>query len=535
MQIQNEMHDNIISQLTEINNSQEITITYLMELIKSLDDGDYDTSLEALMCKDLIIVHLLDFIGKYLPFTKKPIVDEPISLEYRKLLIDGPPIFEHVEKIDHRVLLCKYFHENGKHMKPIKRHIGSTPIPKKLCCPHCDAPSDYIYANNGLGGQFSCKICECRFSEKNRFSKQVILKCPHCRCQLEHIKIRDDFDIHKCKNDDCKFYQKNLSNMTKQEKKLFKRKPYEFKVRYIYRSFKIDFVPLSTRMPDKPNTDLSKITASPEVLGLILTYNINYGLSARSTSAIMWDVHNVKVSKQTVLNYVNALRPLMEYFNHNFQYKLSGQYCGDETYIRIRGKWHYLCFFFDAVHKIILSYPISAKRDTNLAVQAIDELLVKLPEKEIPDKPEHSHKLKLIVDGNPIYPLAQMFFAENQINFDIKQVIGLTNKDAVSKEYRPLKNIIERLNRTYKTGIQNFYGFGTLQGAENFTTLFVSFFNFLRPHSAFDDNVPPVVLDELLEPTSMAGKWVKLISMAQEFALGKQQPVQQPVEQLALF
>jgi len=531
MQSQNEMHNTIISQLTEINNSQEVTITYLMELIKSLDGGDYDTSLEALVSKDLIIVHLLDFIAKYLPFTKKPIVDEPISLEYRKLLVDGPPIFEAVAKTDHRVLLLKYFQENGKNLKTVKRHIGSTAVPKKLSCPHCDAPSDYIYANNGLGGQFLCKVCDCRFSGKNRFSKQITLKCPHCRSHLHHIKTRDDFDIHKCKNDECKFYQKNLSNMTKDEKKLFKEKPHEFKVRYIYRSFKIDFVPLSTRMPDKPNTDLSKITVAPEVLGLVLTYNINYGMSARATSAIMRDVHNIKISRQSVLNYVGALRPIMEHFNHNYQYNLSGQYCGDETYIRVRGKWHYLCFFFDAVHKIILSYPISAKRDTNLAVQAIDELLVKLPENEIPDKPEDSHKLKLIVDGNPIYPLARMFFAENKINFDIKQVVGLTNKDTVSKEYRPLKNIIERLNRTYKTGIQNFYGFGTLQGAENFTTLFVSFFNFLRPHSALDTNSPPVVLDELLAPTSMAGKWVKLISMAQDFALGAQSNAQQ----LALF
>ena len=138
---------------------------------------------------------------------------------------------------------------------------------------------------------------------------------------------------------------------------------------------------------------------------------MNYGLSARSTAALLKDVHDIKISRQTVLNYANALKPLLDYFNKNFPYELSGEYCGDETYVRIKGKWHYLCFFFDAVKKIFLAYPISKNRDTKLAIQAIDDLLTKLP--ELPADKEHSDELKLIVDGNPIYLLAQQFFAEH--------------------------------------------------------------------------------------------------------------------------
>lgn len=37
-----------------------------------------------------------------------------------------------------------------------------------------------------------------------------------------------------------------------------------------------------------------------------------------------------------------------------------------------------------------------------------------------------------------------------KVIFDITQAIGLTNNDKFSKEYRPLKQIIERLNRTFK-------------------------------------------------------------------------------------
>jgi hypothetical protein len=44
-------------------------------------------------------------------------------------------------------------------------------------------------------------------------------------------------------------------------------------------------------------------------------------------------------------------------------------------------------------------------------------------------------KLNLITDGNPIYLLAKHFFAGYGANFDITQVIGLTNENPVSKQY----------------------------------------------------------------------------------------------------
>ena len=52
--------------------------------------------------------------------------------------------------------------------------------------------------------------------------------------------------------------------------------------------------------------------------------------------------------------------------------------------------------------------------------------------------------------------LAAMEFAKkfkDDFKFTITQVIGLTNDDEVSKEFRPYKQMIERLNRTYKATI----------------------------------------------------------------------------------
>lgn len=439
-----------------------------------------------------------------------PKSDVPISKKYRHLQIDSLPVIEVLEKFDYKKLLAAYQNKHGKPLKPVQRRKNSTKVPNTISCPQCGAPHIYLYDNNGGKGQFWCKICDCHFNYKNRYSKAAIVKCPHCNKTLEKIKERKNFYVFKCKNDDCSFYLHNLATMTKAERKLFQEKPYKFKVRYIYRQFTYDYQPLSKSSPDLPKVDLSRIHSSPHTLGLILTYYANYGVSARKTAGMMEDIHNVNISHQTVLNYAEATSKLVKPFVDNYPYKLSGSFCGDETYLRIKGKWQYLFFFFDAVKKIILSYRISPDRDALAAIKALDDTLKKMD--PLPDN------LNFVVDGNPSYILAQHFFAQKGIHFDINQVIGLTNNDAVSETFRPLKQIVERLNRTFKREYKTKYGFNSSAGSETFTILFVAYFNFLRPHSALEKKVP-VIIPELNNLPNMPAKWLKLIDMAQNYIL----------------
>lgn len=111
------------------------------------------------------------------------------------------------------------------------------------------------------------------------------------------------------------------------------------------------------------SSNISKIQASPQTFGLILTYYINYGLSARRTSALMQDIHGLKISYQTILNYTSILQAHLKPFIDHSPYQLSNQFCGDEIYIKVKGKWHYLVVFFDTANKIILSSPISMHRN----------------------------------------------------------------------------------------------------------------------------------------------------------------------------
>ena len=434
--------------------------------------------------------------------------EAPVNKPYRKLQVDDLPIIEKTEKLDHKLLLAEHLKVKGKPLKPVQRRSNSTPVPTSMNCPKCGAPSTYLYANNGAKGQFQCKVCTCLFNQKSRYLKEAVLKCPHCSKTLEKVKERKDFDVFKCKNNDCSYYQKKRNAMSQKEKKQFNEDPQAFKMRYIYRQFHIDFKPLAKESPCQPKVDLSRLYVSPHTLGLILTYHVNYGLSARRTAALMKDVHGISISHQSILNYVNSVSLWLKPYVDHYPYELSDQFCGDETYIRVNGRWHYLFFFFDAVKKVILSYPVSPNRDTATAIKAVDEVLLKM--KNVPEN------LTFVVDGNPIYLLAQHFFAQHGISFDVKQVIGLTNEDEVSKEYRPLKQIVERLNRTFKGNYRATHGFGSEHGSVSFVTLFVAYFNFLRPHATLEGKVP-VILPELEKLPNMPARWTTLISLAQSW------------------
>ena len=98
----------------------------------------------------------------------------------------------------------------------------------------------------------------------------------------------------------------------------------------------------------------------------------------------------------------------------------------------------------------------------------------------------------------------------SQPPFTLRQVISLENRDEVSTEFRPFKQLIERLNRTYKHHLRSACGFATQNGAVALTTLFVTHYNFLRSHAALDYGVP-VPLPELSSVATLQGRWNRVL------------------------
>ena len=334
--------------------------------------------------------------------------------------------------------------------------------------------------------------------------------CPHCGCKLSLIKSRNSFDIYKCTNPKCSHYKSELKKLSKEDKKKYKQNPSAFSLHYITRVFNASLDKLeSIQLKIAPShIDLSRIHNSKHVLGLVLTYYINYGLSLRKTALILYEVHDIKISHQTVANYAQAASHLLFPWMDNFKHDLNAYQCGDETYVKVLGRKAYVFFMCDVKKKIITSYKIYMKRDTFSAIDAFYSVLRKF--KDIPEN------LEFVVDGNPIYKAAQQYFQLKRIFFKVTQVIGLTNDDPISKEHRPAKQIIERLNRTFQYSYAVKNGFNTLEGANDFMCLFTTYFNFLRNHTSLGYK-PPVELDCLKKTHNMPNKWNILLDQALNF------------------
>ena len=125
-------------------------------------------------------------------------------------------------------------------------------------------------------------------------------------------------------------------------------------------------------------------------------------------------------------------------------------------------------------------------------------------------------QITLVTDGNPSYPAGIHFINAQSINnpnIQHRTVIGLQNLDEESEEFRPFKQLIERLIRTYKHHVKPSHGFNSTNGAVALTTLFVTHYNFLRPHASLQYK-PPVHLPALDPISTIQGKWAKILSLA---------------------
>ena len=395
------------------------------------------------------ICWLLNFICRYIPL-KQWAFDDSHSPKYQKFKIDELPLItDFRQDWTYKELIPYYEKRYGKKIRPISRR-SECDIPDSCTCPRCDAPKPFLYKNNGSKGQLLCKICDARFSpDESRFSA-VKLRCPHCGNTLIPKKDRKHFIVHKCVNPKCSYYLHNLKKVDKSDLKEDYGKN-KYKLHYIYREFTIDFFSMDLNTLPKNASSLKFSKHNAHVMSLCLTLHVNLGLSLRKTSQALKDLYNISISHQQIANYCKTAAICIKPFVDQYPYEKNEVFTADETYIKIRGIKTYVWLIMNAATRSILGYQVSDNRGVGpciLAMRMAFQNLKKLPE-----------NFKFIADGYSAYPLAAMEFAKKfgkDFTFSVTQVIGLTNDDAVSTEHRPFKQMIERLNRTYKASDGSF-------------------------------------------------------------------------------
>lgn len=456
---------------------------------------------------------MLNFICRNIPI-KQWIFDDSHSPKYQKFKTDQlPKIICNHQDWDWQDLNTYYTKRYGAPVFPVKRR-KECDIPDECTCPRCKAPKPYLYRNNGKAGQLLCKVCSTPFSpEENHFSREFTLKCPYCSHNLVPKKDRKHFIIHKCINPKCSYY---LHNLKKVDKSDLEKNKYKYKLHYLYREFTVDFFKMDiTTLPSNASSlKFSKNNAY--IMSLCLSYKINLGLSLRKTAQALKDIHGISISHQMVANYCKTAAMCIKPYVDTYPYEKGSAYTADETYIKVRGIKSYIWFILNAATRAIIGYQVSDNRGVGPCIMAM-----RMAFQHLKELPQH---FKFIADGYSAYPLAaQQFFHEfgEKFKFTITQVIGLTNEDAVSKEFRPYKQMIERLNRTYKASYRPTNGFDGYDGANYDLALWVAYYNFLRPH-IYNHYKPPVDNEALKNIENMPGKWQTLIYLGQQTILKMQ-------------
>lgn len=436
---------------------------------------------------------------------------EESSPNYRNFRVDTerplPP--QRSSRPNWRELRRKHEAETGKTLLPVERRSKYVP-PKGCRCQHCDAPRKYLSINNGkLLSQVRCKVCNGVSPANERIYDKTKYRCPHCSNALSRWHEMKLFTAYKCTSKTCPHYLKRKAQLTSDEQRMCADgKSAVFKLHYQYRDYHIDRAKLRTSRPEnRSKVDLSRIHNDDQTLGLVLTFSINLGLSSRVTRAALEGIFGIKISHQTVLNYVNAAAEVLHEFVDKHSPVPATTAAADETYIIVENAWQYTWFIIDSESRAICGYNLSNNRSMVSALALLYDAYG-LPE-------DNEQSFELVTDGNPSYDSAVMAYNAQAKEEPVtkRTVIGLKNLDIESTEYRRFKQLIERLNRTYKYHTRPRAGFKSFDGAVALTTLFVAYYNFMRPHSSRSDQTP-VQLDCLHDCERMPEAWIRLINSA---------------------
>jgi len=460
-----------------------------------------------------IVVGLADILQNRNPEVKPKDDFQEKHPNYRKFSVDPlPPLTQPaqpekpVPPKDYKELLAQYERAHGKPLSPVRYRSGSPCVPQQVRCACCGAPHTFLYYNDGKKrSQLLCKVCGTFFQSQRRFQQKTKYYCPYCHHALFQWKQKKELTLYKCCNDKCLHRTRQIEKLNESEKALRIKRSSQFKLCYQYREYRYQPHQLTHAGPQQPTVDLTRIHQGPHILGLILTFYVSFALSARKTALVLRSVFCIPISYQTVLNYAAAAAFYCHSFNLKYKGSIDEISAGDEAYLKVMGKHYYVFFFISSQSLKITAYHTADNRETLPAIIAMKEAI---------RTADPNQTIILVTDGNPSYPAGIHFLnAQRQKDLTHRKVIGLQNLDSESVAYRPFKQLMERLNRTFKHHVKPSHGFNSANGAIALTTLFVTHYNFLRPHMSLKWQVP-VPLSEMEAIATIQGKWAKILSLA---------------------
>lgn len=195
--------------------------------------------------------------------------------------------------------------------------------------------------------------------------------------------------------------------------------------------------------------------------------------SFRNISLILRTAFNINVSHTTISNWCHNFAPLFDNMRLQLLPMLdfdSDEWHMDETVVKISGKKHYLWLIIDSETRFVIGFHLSPHRDSPQAFSLLSEAS------------NHGKPKALVSDRYNAYKVPSKSVFEGVSHIRVESF-----KDDISN------NLIECFNKQFKAWYKTKQGFTSLQSANNLISMFIFFFNFVRPHSALDGQTPAQV------------------------------------------
>ena len=361
---------------------------------------------------------------------------------------------------------------------------------KGITCPACNAPWEYIYSNARVFSslqkrkvqKYRCKICGRQWIIPAKVFLPSPL-CPFCGRPLNIKKRRKNFDVYKCSNSSC-FHREKYGQ------------------RYTYRAFRTDFGRPKERKTS-PLPDIKRSHFPFQIQAICISLYL-CGLSSREVVFFLKSFFSVKISHQTVLNFLYSLGSHLGSLLPNLPPSSSNLLIVDEKYIRCEGRWGYLFTCLNERGAILAQY-FSPTRSFAGAYAVLYRALSKLS--SLPGE------ITVVTDAFTCYPPAiQLIQADFKVKITHVKVKGLFDPQDTRNDFRGYKNPIENFFSILEMRVSKLKGFGSLKGARFFSSLFEVWYNHLRPSQRFNGR-PPVPLIEDYPASPVLG-WKLLIEKA---------------------
>ena len=188
-----------------------------------------------------------------------------------------------------------------------------------------------------------------------------------------------------------------------------------------------------------------------EIILLVVRWYLSYSLSYRDIEEMMLE-RGINVDHSTINRWVIHYAPLLEdEFRKNHKRKVGSSWRMDETYIKIKGGWHYL---YRAVDKAgdTIDFMLSKKRNETAAKAFFIKAIGSngLPEKVTIDKSGANHA------------------GLNAINLQllISSLLGCVFMQIDIRQIKYLNNIVEQDHRGIKRITNPMMGFKAFHAAE---------------------------------------------------------------------